>query len=366
MGVFTRADSPWFWLYLEPVGHLSGTKVRTDLRCDVKGLLRKDNLELAQQQYHQRMTARARGTIEPAAKPARTWRQQSAWFRAHKLPYRKGRERETEILDKLDPVFADYALDAITRTVVAECWITPRLTTPTMIGTRAVKAGPRTVDREVAVIKTVLQSAVPDYLEASPLYGMPNLKWTKPKRRLMTHDEERRLLAELAPDDKALFLLGLDSLIRLMDLLDLKRSDDHGKTMYVADPKAGGGFEVPISRRARKALDALYKVSPTSIYIFARRRVAEKERDRRGVIRKMLATACAAADVPYGRAKGGITFHWATRRTGATRMLTNGVDPGTAQKLGRWKTADVMLGIYHELLDDKARAAVNTVGRRSR
>lgn len=366
MGVFTRADSPWFWLYLEPVGRLPGQKERTDLRCDVKGLLRKDNLALAEQRYHQRMTARARGTIEPEAKPARTWHQQSAWFRAHTLPHRKGRERETEILDKLDPVFAGYPLSAITRTLVTELWITPRLTTPTVIGRRTVQAGPRTVNREVAVIKTIVQSAVPDFLEASPLYGMPELDYKTPKRRLMAPDEERRIVAAMAVDDRALFLLGLDSLVRLSDLLDLKRADDHGSRMFIADPKTGDHLEVPISRRARKALDALYKARPESVYIFARRRVADKERDRRGVIRKMLARACEAAGVPYGRKVGGITFHWATRRTGLTRMLANGVNPGAAQKIGGWKTTDVMMTIYHELTDEEGAAAVNMVGRHSR
>jgi hypothetical protein len=151
---------------------------------------------------------------------------------------------------------------------VTEIWITPRLTTPTLIrkkkytAARAVQAGPRTVNREVAVIKAIVQSAVPDFLEVSPLYGMPLLPTTTPQRRLMTEDEEARLLRVMAPDDKALFLLGLDSLIRLMDLLDVKRADDHGATLWIADPKAGGGFAVPISTRARKALNAYYATLP--------------------------------------------------------------------------------------------------------
>jgi hypothetical protein len=44
-------------------------------------------------------------------------------------------------------------------------------------------------------------------------------------------------------------------------------------------------------------------------------------------------------------------------------MLVNQVDLGTVQKLGRWKTADVVLGIYHELIDAHARRAVESVGR---
>lgn len=272
-------------------------------------------------------------------------------------------------------VFGPLGVGAVTRTLVTQHWITPRLTTPTVIAKgkrtapRRIQAGPRTVNREVSVIKAIVQSAVPDYLETSPLYGMPLLKASTPKRRLMTPEEEGRLLAVMAADDKALFLLGLDSLIRLGDLLDLTWDDDHGDRMWIGDPKAGGGFDVPISRRARTALDA-WAADPRctkhrSPYIFARRRRAKTARDRRGVIRKMLKSYCAQAKppIPYGRKAGGITFHWATRRTGATRMLNRGVGLLTVQKVGHWATANVVSSIYHELIDDVAQDAVESVGR---
>jgi integrase len=370
MGVFVRDDSPFYYLWLERAGPGgTGIKEPTDIRRDAPlAVQRKENRALAEQRYHDRMTELARGAT-PGALAARTFAEQAAWFVTHTLPRRKGREREGPVITKLVAVFGRVPLAQITRTLVTEQWITPRLKTPTIIkkkkrtAGRRVYAGPRTVNREVAILKAVLQSAVPDYLEASPLYGMPELKTTTPDRRLMTEDEERRLLRVMAPDDKALFLLGEDSLIRLGDLLDLKRSDDRGDRMWVADPKAGGGFAPPISTRARQALDAWYqrrRLKPTD-YLFPRRRVAKTERDRRNGVRQMLQRYCREADVPYGRAKGGITFHWATRRTGLTRMLTRGVDLGTAQKVGRWKTPDVVLTVYHELIDEAAHAAVNAV-----
>jgi hypothetical protein len=371
MGVFTRSDSPYYYLWLERPGD-TGIREKTNIRADATNpAQRRENRQLAETRYHERMAALAKGDTTPGAKPQRTFAEQAEWFRVHLLPRRKGREREAPLLPKLVAVFGRYPLAKITRTLVTELWITPRLTTPTIIkkkkrtAPRRVQAGPRTVNREVAVLKAVVQSAVPDYLEVSPLYGMPLLRTTTPKRRLMKEEEEAKLLAVMAVDDKALFLLGLDSLIRLGDLLDVKRTDDHKDRLYIGDPKAGGGFEVPISTRARAALDAWYAHATypkTSEYIFARRRVAKTERDRRGVIRQMLQRYCAAVDIPYGRRKGGLTFHWATRRTGLTRMLTRRVDLGTAQKIGRWKTPAVVLGVYHELIDEVAHAAVNAVG----
>jgi hypothetical protein len=369
VAVFTRKDSPWFWLWLEPSGELPGEKERTSIRADAPTpQQRKDNRDLAEQLYHVKMSARARGVIAPDAKPARTFAEQAAWFVEHQLPRRRGQEREGPLIPKLIAVFGRYPLAKITRTLVTELWITPRLTTPTVIAkahrtaARRVQAGWQTVNREVAVLKAVLQSGVPDYLETSPLYGMPLLKGPSARRRVLTPDEERRLLKAFAPDDRAFFLIGHDALIRLTDILDVKWTDWDGDYLWIGDPKAGTGFRALLSTRARAALEAVPRTS--SPYIFARRRRAETERDRRAGIQKMLRLACAVADVPYGRAKGGITFHWATRRTGATRMLTRGVDLGTVQKVGRWKTADIVLGIYHELTDEAHREAVEVVGRR--
>lgn len=364
MGVFTRADSAVFWLYLEPLFPGDrGLKERTAVRCDAPdALLRKENRALAERLYHERMAKRASGALGEQRKPVITLKAFAAWFTAHKLPHRRGREREAWTLERLVKVLGARPLSELTPAVVTQYWITPRLAERHTVNGRTFTAGPSTVNREVDVLKAVLNAAVPEYLERSPLFGMKRLKTTTPRRRLLHPDEERRLLPHFAPDDRALFLIGVDSLVRLGDILDLKWTDWRGDTLYIADPKAGGGFSVPLSRRARTALEALPRSS--SPYIFARRRLAESERDRRAGIRKMLQRACAACDppIPYGRANGGVTFHWATRRTGATRMLTSGVDIGTVQKVGAWSTPNVVLGIYHELLDEKARAAVEAVG----
>jgi integrase len=207
-----------------------------------------------------------------------------------------------------------------------------------------------------------MRDAVPKYLAESPIAGMKRLKVVKPKRRLMTPAEERRLLPHLRPDDTAIVLIGLDALCRLGDILDLKREDDDGTHLYISDPKdpnQSEPYRVPISTRLRKALDAVPERGP---FYFPRRRIAMTERDRRNTIRQMLESACAKAGVPYGRAHGGITFHWATRRTGATRMIQANVDLKTVQAIGHWKTADVMLDIYAEADPKAARAAVELVG----
>lgn len=175
------------------------------------------------------------------------------------------------------------------------------------------------------------------------------------------------MLLALAPDDKAIYLLGVDSLLRLGDILDLRKADRRGAAMYIADPKdptQSEPFEVPLSKRTRAALGALPKTD--SEYLFPRRRRAKTERDRRNTIRQVFELACKRARVPFGRAAGGFTFHWGTRRTGATRMIRAGVDVKTVQEVGHWQTADVVLGIYAEGSTRAARRAVEVPGQSRR
>lgn len=355
MGVFVRPDSKYYFLWLDGHTDAAGRPLRekTDVLIDAPSATeRKENRARAERLWHRRMVELSDdGHRPPDEKPAILFRTFAAWFEQHVMPTRRGHEREAEMLPRLVAFFGHEPLTAIGPTRATE-YMTHRASTT---------VGPSTINREVDLLKSVLRSAVPDYLQASPLFGMKRLHTPTPKRRLMSEDEERRLLAVMDPEDKAFFLVGTDTLTRLSDIIDLKTEDDHGATLWVADPKQGGGFEVPVSKRLRKALDALPKDRP---FLFPSRRVARTERDRRNSVRQMLERYCAMTEppIPFGRKRGGLSFHWATRRTGATRMLTRGVDPGTAQKVGRWKDPSIIMGIYHELLDDKARAAVEAVG----
>jgi len=73
----------------------------------------------------------------------------------------------------------------------------------------------------------------------------------------------------------------------------------------------------------------------------------------------MLSGLCDRAGVLYGRKRGGITFHWATRRTGATRLVVDRkASIPAVQRQGNWKTADVLLSIYTEADRQAQRAAI--------
>lgn len=337
MGVYRRLDSPYWWLRLEsaPKGRQRfPTKILIGDRTQESA-----SRKIAEKAYFARMGKLAL-EIEglPVAKEATTFNTFADWHETHVIATHRGATREREILKGLRKTFGLLDLRVIDKDAVIE-WLTAR--------SKVVSVS--TANRELDVLKMILRDAVPKYLAASPISGMKRLTGKKPKRRLLSADEETRLLKVATdPQDRALIVTGIDTLMRLGDLLGLRRSDRKGVWLYVAHPKGGDPYEVPLSPRASAALDA---IPQDGQFFFSKFRKAENPRDWRGSVRQRLEFLCASAEppIPFGKEQGGITFHWATRRTGATRLLVDKNKPVTVvQQIGNWKTPDVLLEIYAE------------------
>jgi hypothetical protein len=346
MGVYRRARSAWWWLWLEtaPAGQ---KEERTRIRIGTTATQRKDSRQLADDLYHQRMNALSAHIHQlpiATARPAIRFREYAAPYRADVIAHHKGAERERELLKTLLAFFGADLLTKIDRDRV-RAYLTHRRET----------VSANTVNREVDLLKAMLRDAVPKYLEVSPLVGMKRLKIVKTKRRLLHPAEERRLLQVCTdPQDHALLVVGQDTLVRLGDLLDLKKTDRDGLWLHIPDPKQDTPYEVPLSKRAAAALDAIHHDRP---YYFEKFRRAKNPRDWRGSVRQRLERLCAVAHVPFGRL--GITFHGATRKTGATRLLVQKKKPlAVVQALGNWAKPDVLLGIYTEVQRADLLAAV--------
>lgn len=332
MAVFTRPDSPYYQLYLETTKQKEATKIL----IGTTAAQRRDSRALAEDLYHQRMNQLAGRLYKlQTATPAIRFRLYAETYERDVIALRKGERRERELLKQLVAILGDDLVSAIdqdrTRTYMQR--------------RRADGVSAATINREVDLLKGMLRDAAPKYLSVSPLVGLKRLPAITPRRRLLTLAEERRLLKVGDVEDRALLILGLDTLIRLGDLLDLEQQDRAGRWLYVKDPKGGAPYEVALSARAAKAMDRL----KGSRYLFPTFRQAANPRDWPSAVRKRFQRLCKAAHVPYGKKDGGLTWHWATRRTGATRMLVQHQMPiPIVQKQGNWKTPDVLLAIYAE------------------
>lgn len=351
MGIYNRPDSSYWWLYLETTKR----KERTEFLIGETTAQRHDSKKLALDRYHQRMNELAARLYRlPSAQPAIRFDKYAITYAVDTIPHNRGAERDGYSLKTLRAFFDDDLLTAIDQERV-RTYYTHR---------RATRVSARSVNREVDLLKSMLRDAVPKYLTASPLVGMKRLTTVKPKRRLMTPTEEAKLLAVGDAVDRALLILAVDGLIRLNDLLDLKRTDRKRGWLYIADPKSGEPYEVALTHRAAKALDAVPTSGP---HYFAKFRQAMNPRDWRSSVAQRLETLCRLAGVPYGKKAGGLTFHWATRRTGATRLLVKRkASVPAVQRQGNWKTPDVLLGIYAEADREDQRRAVGAFPKRSR
>lgn len=354
MGVYRHRRSPYWQLWLEtapPGRQREGTKIVVGTTISQQ----RDSRRLAEQHYLQRMHELAQKIHRlPVPRDDAAFHAYAIAYARDTIAHHKGADREGELLKPLRAFFGAYALTAIDRDLV-KAYMTARRAT--RIGTGPRKVSPATVNREVDLLKAMLRDAVPKFIEVSPIAGMKRLTGVRTPKRLLQPDEEVRLLKAAAdPQDYALLVLGIDTLVRLGDLLDLRRSDRLGLWLTIRDPKQQLPYQVPLSPRAAAALDAIAHEKP---YFFEKFRRAEKPRDWRSSVRQRLEWLCAAADPPVPFGPGGITFHGATRKTGATRLLIEKRVPlAVVQKIGNWRTPDVLLEIYTEAQRDDLLAAV--------
>lgn len=343
MGVYRRPDSKYYWIWLEkaPKGD---QRHKTDILIGFSVDDRKKSKDLALQVYHRHMLALGAAKHGLAEKPTIPLAEFADWYDQHVIAHHRGKVREREILATLKTAFP-IALHDVTKDRALE-WRTRR----------AAQTSNATANREMAVLKHLLKSAVPTYLDASPLDRLKDLRPVRRETHVLTRDEERRLLKELTPIDKAIVVCALDTLMRLSDVVNLRRDQDRGGYLIVVDPKVEP-YRVPVSTRLRRALKAVPKSGP---YFFPTRRYPNPV-IQRSVIKNMLTRACKKADIDYGRAAGGITFH-GLRHTGTTRMVDAGVPLRIVQELGGWKSMRQLERYAHPTEAAKV-AAVETIGR---
>jgi integrase len=342
VGVYKRPESKYYWLYLETTKQ----KERTDILIGETAAQRKDARRLADETYQRRMLEIAEQKIRPLAGKVIRFSAYAETYARDVIPLRRGARRELEMLKPLRRFFDGDLVSKITADRVRA-----------YMAARSATVQPRTFNREVDLLKGMLRDAVGTYLEASPIAGLKRVAPAPVKRRLLQPAEEQRLLKACEdPQDKALIVLGLDTMIRLGDLLDLERSDRDGDWLYVKHAKSGEAYETALSPRALAVLKAIEQTDAR--YYFAKFRRALEPRDWLSSVRQRFEWLCQEADVKYGRATG-LTFHWATRRTGATRyLLEKGAPISAVQKQGNWKHPEMLLQIYAEARRDDQLAMV--------
>lgn len=346
MALYTRKDSPFHWYLIE------GTDIRKSTGIPIQGGSPAQDKELLRQALEvyavKKGAAVASGAGLTARKPKISFTDFAVWYREHVAAHHRGSAREQSMVRQLEKWFDRFdSLALISEDVVKE-WMTGRKRT----------VNPNTVNRELDVLKQMLRAATPTYLPANPIAGLRRFRVEEAEPRVLSRDEERRLLDVAGPEDRAWLLLALDTLLRLSNVVFLKWPQVKRPQGVIVPLNAKVKHDsAPITLRLRQALDLL-TVANDWVFPSFHARGKGKTAAKNLAIRRFH-DLCQRANVPHGRAANGVTFH-CLRHTGATRALQNGASVRTVMKLGGWKDEASVMRYVHAA-DSDVRAAAESI-----
>jgi integrase len=345
VGIYARPDSRFWWYGID------GTEIRRSTGVPVKGGSAQQEKELrrqAEQIYaaeQGKQAQTAAGLI--VARPTITFTEYLRWYEPNIASHHRGYRQVKSMLKRLRLWFGPYRLQAIDPHAVQE-WMTARKSS----------VQPATVNRELDVLKAVLNSAVPKYLERAPLGTVRRLRVPEQEPRILTREEETTLLAVADDEMRAIVVVALDTLLRLSNIAHLKWSQVKPRIIVPLNAKVSHDM-VPVTARMRDALDQLPQ---RSAYVFAGLHDKGKgPTAAKNILIRQFDALCQSAGLPHGRKADGLTFH-CLRHTGASRALQAGASIRTVMKLGGWKDLRSVLRYTHAS-DADVQQAAESIGR---
>jgi integrase len=187
---------------------------------------------------------------------------------------------------------------------------------------RRSKQSPYMANKELKFLNAIFNYAIAnEWIVKNPCRGIERMATEKYIRSLPSIAEFNKVLLVAKPIEQRLLTLLFTTLARQTEILDLKRSDDHGDYIILRTRKHKGGAlredKVPIGPKARVALDWLKEHCPGNSgedFLFINR----KTRTRYNRRPKLMRSLCTKAGVkPFG-------FH-DIRALGASVMANVGV-----------------------------------------
>lgn len=336
IGLFKKARSPFWWYTLEGTNRRQeSTKIRYHA---VTAEQRKQHRADAEAIYHARMTQLARSRVGLPLDSRETFATFAAWFEKHVIATHRSAPRERVILAHLRAAFGSLRL-ADVRPVKWLEYATAR---------RAAGVSVNTIGRELALMKSLLTAAVGEHLDVSPLAHVKRQSTRLPAKRTITAEEHARLLAELHDEEmRDAYLVGVGTLLRQVNIVNLQRRELHGSRLVVMT-KTGPhvvSLDGPTVLQTQAADVLRRRLSTPGVWVFPRwHGLFERNRDSgNSFFLKGFRRAVKRAGIPWGLNAHGVVWHTATRASGATRMLRDyGIDVRTVQLIGGWRSLDQM------------------------
>jgi len=257
------------------------------------------------------------------------------------------RSYEAICRNHLVPAFGQIPLEDVTPSLV-QAYVADKV---------AGGLSPRTVTNHVQVLRRLMRYAVEcGYVAADPTTSVmtPRVEAPSTRLRYLTPEQVRTLIEKTPASGRVLVVTAALTGLRKGELLALtfgdidveQRTIRVSKTMrngIVTSPKTPWSTgSVPIPRSLVPLLQERRKKAPDPEGLVFCRRDGSPLPDH--LPNRILTKALAAAGLPE------VTWHEATRHSWVVAHLAAGTDIPTLQRLGRWKSADVLLSTYAHML----------------
>jgi len=218
---------------------------------------------------------------------------------------------------------------------------------------RAKEVSPATVNRALAVLKSMLNRAVTwGKVDSNPCKAVKKLQENNQRLRFLEREEIGRLLDCCSEHIKPIVVVALNTGMRKGEILGLKWRDIDIKRgiIHLSSTKSGEKREVPMNEVAQKTIIGVLK-HPESQYVFC-----NGEGKPYGDVKKSFFTAVRKAGI--------IDFHFHDlRHTFASQLVMSGIDLNTVRELLGHKTMEMTLR-YSHLSPDHKKRAVDILGSR--
>lgn len=158
--------------------------------------------------------------------------------------------------------FIDTPLELITPAVLA-FWRDERLQT----------MAPVSVRREIIIMSSLFKVAIREWgwMRTNPLATVKKPGTSKPRQRGISQDEIDAICANLSKartgaQVTAMFLLSIETGLRLSELVSLKWEDVTEKSLTLYDTKNGDARSVPLSMSARSVINQRKGIDPKKVF----------------------------------------------------------------------------------------------------
>jgi len=220
--------------------------------------------------------------------------------------------------------------------------ITPKMISEYKMQRRTEGVSPRTVNYELTLMGHAFNLAMKEWewVKDNPVMKVRKERVNNKIERWLSLDEEQKLLAASPLWLKEIIIFAINTGLRQAEIMDLKWSQINftRKTIIILEQKNKSVDTLPLNATA---LGVLLRKKPSILEV--NKLVFVNSMGNR-IGSSVLIRAFHRAEKKAGISK--IRFH-DLRHTFATRLVQNGADLFTVQKLGRWKNTSMVMRYAH-------------------